>query len=365
MTENIFIIASGTGGHVIPAKNISNILIKKKYNVTWIGTSTGIENRLVNNKKIMIKHINSSGVRGKNIINIIKGIFNMFTSFLHSLILIHKNKPLLVLGFGGYITVPVSIAAFVMRVPVYVHESNSIPGTANKINHFFSKITFQTFPGTFSKHKKIILSGNPISDSFSHITKPEIKYAKSKDKLNILIFGGSQGARFFNNTIPHCLSKFKSKFNIKHISGTGNREVVEKIYKKNDLVSEVIDFSNDMNSLYDWADIVISRAGSMTVSEISMSGRASILVPFTYATDNHQYYNAKYLERHKACIIIEENQYFSENIDKFLLNLYHEQKQLLSLSTNCKYLFPDDSGAIILGNISELDEKLNKTTSEE
>ena len=116
-----------------------------------------------------------------------------------------------------------------MRVPVYAHESNSIPGTANKINNLMSKRTFQTFPKTFSEHKKIIHSGNPIQESFSSITCPDVKYKNRKKTLNILIFGGSQGARFFNQTIPNCISKFGNKFRIKHISGYRDRILVEKI----------------------------------------------------------------------------------------------------------------------------------------
>ena len=134
MKKNILIVASGTGGHVIPAKNISEKLAQRGYSVTWIGTKSGIENLILKDESYKIIYINSTGIRGKRIWEIIKGLTNTVRSIFHSLLIIKREKPIFVLGFGGYITVPVSIAAFIMRVPVYVHESNSVPGTANKIN---------------------------------------------------------------------------------------------------------------------------------------------------------------------------------------------------------------------------------------
>ena len=364
MKKNIFIVASGTGGHVIPAKNIASLLIDSNYTITWIGTKHGIENKIVNDKRISFKYLNSSGIRGKSIFHKIKGSINLFRSIIQSLIHIMKGKPIFMIGFGGYITVPVSIAAVIMRVPVYAHESNSIPGTANKINNLMSKRTFQTFPETFSKNKKIVHSGNPIHESFSKITQPEVKYKNRKEILNILIFGGSQGARFFNQVIPTCVSKFGNKFRIKHISGNKDRILVERIYKNLHVSSDVLEFSHEMELLYEWSDIIISRAGSMTLSEICKAGRAAIIVPFLYATDRHQYFNAKFLEANMAAIIVEENDSFSSQLNKYLGKLYSDQDLLLKLSKNGKNLFPKDSSAIILNNIPELNEKLNNTTSQ-
>ena len=363
MKKNIFIVASGTGGHVVPAKNIASLLIDSHYSVTWIGTKHGIENQVVTDKRISFKYLDSSGIRGKSILHMIKGIINLFRSILQSLIHIKKGKPIFILGFGGYITVPVSIAAFIMRVPVYAHESNSIPGTANKINNLMSKRTFQTFPETFSENKKIIHSGNPIQESFSNIICPDVKYKNRKKTLNVLIFGGSQGASFFNQTIPSCISKFGNKFRIKHISGNKDRILVEKTYNNLHISCDVLEFSHEMELLYDWSDIIISRAGSMTLSEICKAGRGAILVPFLYATDRHQYFNAKFLEASKAAIIVEENNSFSSELSKSLSELYNDQEILLKLSKNGKNLFPEDSSAIILNNIPELNEKLNNTAS--
>ena len=363
MKKNIFIVASGTGGHVVPANNIAIKIIRHDYHVTWIGTSHGIENKIIRDKRIKLKYLKSSGIRGKNFFHTMIGMFNLIRSFFQSLVYIYKDKPIFVLGFGGYISVPVSIAAFLMRVPVYVHESNSIAGSANKINNIFSKITFQTFPGTFPSSKKIILSGNPIKDSFSKIIKSEIKYQNRRETLNLLIFGGSQGARFFNHNIPLCINHFGNKFKVIHITGTQDKNLVEKIYNNSDMKAEVIEFSHEIDKLYDWSDIIICRSGSMTVSEICRANRAAILVPFLYATDNHQYFNAKFLEKANAATIVEENDDFSTQLNASLREMHNNQEILLRMSNNSKNLFPNDSSAIILENIPELNEKFDNTAS--
>ena len=365
MTKKIIIVASGTGGHVIPALTIAEILLEKKYSITWFGTKHGIENKLIKNELIKICHINSSGIRGKNIISKIRGLFNFIRSFFHSLIILNREKPIVVIGFGGYVSTSVSLAAFLIRIPVYVHESNSVAGTANKINHIISSKTFETFPGTFKKNYKVVCSGNPIKRAFENIENSNTKYSQDKKRCNILIFGGSQGAKFFNDMIPPCLNDFKNIINVTHICGSNNKALVQNSYRSYGIKCEIIEFSYNIENSYDWADLIISRSGSMTLSEISISGRASILVPFSYSTDNHQYINAKYLESNEAAIIIEENERFSENLYKVINNLVHNKQEMYNMAVNVKSLFPSNASDIILANIKELNEKYNNSASEE
>jgi len=363
--KKIIIVASGTGGHVIPALAITDLLIKKNYSVSWFGTKNGIENKLIKDKHINLYHINSSGIRGKNLFDITKGLFNFIRSFFQTIIILYREKPLFIMGFGGYISTSASLAGFILRLPVYVHESNSISGTANKINNLISRKTFETFPNTFKKNKKVIHTGNPIKEVFNNIESSDKKYSSDKQVSNILIFGGSQGARFFNEMIPSCLATFKDRVNITHICGSNNKDSVKNAYKSYDIESDVIDFSFNIETLYNWADLIISRSGSMTLSEIAISGRASILVPYLYATDNHQYINARYFEKNNAAIIIEENEKFSENLHKSVNNLIHNKKEMYNMAVNVKSLFPFNSSDIILGNIEELNEKYNNSAFKE
>ena len=363
MTKKILIAASGTGGHVIPALNIVERLLDTNYKITWIGTKKGIENKLVNNEIIKLEHISSSGIRGKSFFGKVKGLFNFIKAFFQCYIIIRKEKPIFILGFGGYISTSASLSSFFCRVPVYVHEANSIPGTANKINHMISKKTFETFPDTFSNNNKIILSGNPIKSLFKDIEHPKYKYLKKTNVSNILIFGGSQGAMFFNENIPISLTELSTNLNIKHLCGLNNKISLQKKYKQLNITHEVIEFSYEMNRLYDWADIIISRAGSMTLSEISASGRASILIPYQYATDNHQFINAKYLEDNNASVVIEENEKFNDKLSNTLKHLIHNISDVQTMAINVKSLFPEDSSDIILENISELHEKYDNSAS--
>ncbi len=365
MNKKIIIVSSGTGGHVVPAINISETLLKKKYKITWIGTKTGIENKLIKNADIKLVHINSSGIRGKNIFLKIKGAFNFLSSLINSLLILRKEKPLFVIGFGGYISTSVSLSSYLCRIPVYLHESNSIPGTANRINHLLSKKSFQTFPHTFEQSKKVILTGNPIKKSFNNIEGPLVKYNHNHGKVNMLIFGGSQGAKFFNENIPYCLSKINADLSVIHICGKDNKEPVKAVYDSCGIKSEVLEFSYEMNKLYDWSDLIISRSGSMTLSEISASGRASILVPYLYATDNHQYSNAKYLEKNDAAVIIEQNEIFNDSMISIINHLVQDKAEMCDMALNIKSLFPHDSDDIILENIIELNEKHNNSTLKE
>ena len=363
MTKKIIIASSGTGGHVIPALNISELLLNKDYEIIWIGTKNGIENKLIKNNKIKLFHITSTGIRGKNFFAKIQGIVNFVKSVYQCTRIISENSPLFVLGFGGYISTSVSLAGFLYRLPVYAHESNSIPGSANKLNNLFTKKSFQTFPNTFPNKSKIILTGNPLKKNFENITCPDEKYRDNKRKTNILIFGGSQGAKFFNENIPMSLSHFSDSINIKHISGVNNKNKVEVQYKKFNINAKVFEFSYEMDILYEWSDLIISRSGSMTLSEISISGRASILIPYLYATDNHQLNNAQYLYKNHAALIVEENNKFKENLHQTIKKLLLNKNELHIMANNVKSLFPFDSSDIILKNIPELHEKLHNTSS--
>ena len=363
MTRKILIVASGTGGHVIPALNIAEKFIDTYYKIIWIGTKRGIENKLINNKAINLKYINSTGIRGKSFFGKIIGLLNFIRAFFQCYMIIKKEKPIFMFGFGGYISTSASLASFLGGVPVYLHESNSVPGTANKINHIVSKKTFETFPNTFSKNNKTVLSGNPLKSVFKDIEHPKYKYYNKTSISNILIFGGSQGAMYFNENIPICLSQLSTKLKVKHICGLNNKLLLEKSYKYLNIDHEVIEFSFEMNKLYDWADLVISRSGSMTLSEISASGRASILIPYQYATDNHQFHNANYLKNNNASIVIEENEKFNDKLSTTLSHLVCNVPEVQSMAINAKSLFPEDSSDIILDNISELHEKYDNSTS--
>ena len=358
----ITILASGTGGHVYPAYTIATEFIKQDYNIIWLGTEKGIEHRVIKNDSIIIKNISSTGIRGKSITKKLTGILYLFKSIFEAYKIIKHYNPKLTVGFGGYVSLPGIIISYFLKIPVVIHEQNSIAGTANKINYYFSKKIFETFPDSFNKNNnKIVHSGNPIREIFLNLEKPEEKYLSQSSYLNILVLGGSQGSSFFNTSLPFVFSYFyKHNITVKHISGIENTRQVESRYKKYGINAAVFDYAENINELYDWANLIVCRSGSTTLSEISTIGRAIILVPFPFATDNHQFYNASYLANQSACILIEQNDSFVENFVNTINIILNDQKRMYTLSKNIQKVFPRNPAKIIIDQSVKLIENINE-----
>ena len=355
----IAILSSGTGGHVYPAYTLSIEYIKKGYKIIWIGTKNGLENKVIQDESIQIKHVKSQGIRGKNFLKKIFGLFNFLVSIVESFIIIKKYKPCLIFGFGGYVSLPGTISGFVLNIPVVTHEQNSIAGTANKINYFLSKRIFETFPMSFNRQSnKIIHTGNPVRDNFNELESPESVYSDSKSQINILILGGSQGSSFFNNTLPFAISNFdNNNISVKHICGFDNKKIVQEKYLKYKINAEVLEFTNDIDKCFNWSTLVVCRAGSTSISEVAKIGRASIIIPFPYATDNHQLINAEYLAKNSATILLEQKDDFIENFITTINILLNDQKRLYALAKNIQTIFPKDTINIIVENSLDLIKK--------
>ena len=346
----IAIIASGTGGHVYPAYTMALEYIKKGYSILWIGTKNGLENRVIDNESITIEHVSSQGIRGKNFLKKIIALIYFVKSIFQCFIILRKHKPGLVLGFGGYVSVGASISSYILSIPVITHEQNAVAGTANKINYYFSKKIYETFPLSFSKtNSKIIHTGNPVRASFDKVVDPEEKYSDINASINILILGGSQGSSFLNTTMPFAISHFFSdNISIKHISGLNHDSEVREKYRKYDIDASVISYSDNIIELFDWSSLVICRAGSTTISELAKIGRASLLVPFPHATDNHQLLNANHLAINSATILLEQKEDFIENFVTIVNILLNDQKRMYMLSKNIQNIFPENTNHFIL-----------------
>ena len=352
----IAIFSSGTGGHVYPALALSSNYIKKNYKIIWIGTKQGIESKVISNDAIELLFINAQGIRGKSFINKTIGILKIFVSIYESIVILRKYKPKLVFGFGGYVSFAGIISSFILRIPRVIHEQNAIAGTANRINYYFSSEIYETFPSSFRKYNdKIIHTGNIVRDMMNKVSTPDEIYKINELQLRILVIGGSQGSSFLNNSFPFIASHFvKNSISIKHISGNDNKLTLESKYEKYDVDVEVIEYSDSIEQLYDWCNLVVCRSGSTTLSELGKIGRASILVPFPFATDNHQLLNANYLAQNSAAIIIEQNESSIENFVLTLNLLLLKNDRLYSLATNIKKIFPDNA----IDNITEHSLKL-------
>jgi|CoawatStandDraft_6_1074263.scaffolds.fasta_scaffold00174_11 UDP-N-acetylglucosamine--N-acetylmuramyl-(pentapeptide) pyrophosphoryl-undecaprenol N-acetylglucosamine transferase len=309
----IMVAAAGTGGHIYPGLAISEYFLEQSIPVSWAGTPKGMENSLVDKCKIPFYSIRISGIRGKGLLPWIKLPFMLFRSVLQSITALRVEKPDFVIIMGGYIGIPMAIASKILGIHLIIHEQNAIPGLANKV---ISKFANQIFCG-FENSLKGKVIGNPIRKSISNIRNPQQRFKNKTGPLNILILGGSLGASAFNRLLPPILNKFtKEQISVIHQSGEKHYEELVRTYLN--LASGVLKgppwllgkekFIYDIEEKYEWADIVIARSGALTISEFIEAGIASILIPFPYAVDNHQYHNGKILADKEAAYIIDEKE---------------------------------------------------------
>tara|TARA_B110000008_G_scaffold131705_1_gene133852 strand:+ start:947 stop:1972 length:1026 start_codon:yes stop_codon:yes gene_type:complete len=329
MSKKILIMAGGTGGHIFPALAIAKELKERDAEVEWLGSKNAMESKLVPRHGYKFHGVFSSGLRGKNLLTILKAIFLLSFGFIQTVGIFIKYRPNIVIGMGGYASGIGGLISKFFFVPLYIHEQNTIPGTTNRLLSRLACKCFQAFENTFPEDLEAITTGNPIL--FNPIPKNKPKSVK-----NLLILGGSLGAKKINQTIP----QIKAPLNIWHQTGEDHLEEVRASYK-NSLHSEakIEPFIGNMAEAYAWADLVVCRAGAMTVSELIASNSLAILIPFPYAIDNHQKVNAEILSKNKASILLEEENLNSEAIDREIeaLNkdkLYEMAKKLESLKVS-------------------------------
>ncbi|MEK9771032.1 MAG: undecaprenyldiphospho-muramoylpentapeptide beta-N-acetylglucosaminyltransferase [Nitrosomonadales bacterium] len=311
--STIFIAAAGTGGHIIPALSVSKVFLDNNWEVYWAGTYQGMENDLVDKKIINYVPVNIGGFRGKKFITLISYPFKFLISVFKLVRIIKKYNIRSSLVFGGYISLPLGLATLLCRRNLYIHEQNSIPGTSNKILAPYAKKVFSAFS---IKNKFFnITAGNPIRDELKTIEQPSIRFRNRQGPLRIFILGGSLGAKSLNEKIPLVLNELAGIRKIKVIHQCGNNKSngVNEIYK---FEVEVLDFIKNIKEYYQWADIIISRAGAMTVSELEYIGLGAIFIPYPYAIDDHQYRNALSIEKRKGALICRE-----EEIEQKLLKM--------------------------------------------
>lgn len=306
--KKILIIAGGTGGHIYPGIAIADYLKVKGWLITWLGTSHGMENKLIEKKLYEKANIDITGIRGKGLLSWIKLPFMLLMALIQCAKVIKKEKPDIVIAMGGYVSFPGGLMARLMGKPLIVHEQNSIPGLTNKLLAIVATEIYSAFPIKLLRVSQKI--GNPVRDSIRQIKTPIQRFKNRKGPLRLLVVGGSLGAKFFNDTIPLSIKKIhpKNRPTIIHQSGEKHFEELKTNYKKYGIKADCRAYLDQIEKVYEWADLVIARAGALTISEFSAAGIASILVPFPFAVDNHQFYNAKYLSDKKAArLIIQEN----------------------------------------------------------
>ncbi len=323
MAKRIVIMAGGTGGHVFPALAVAQYLLEQGWQVSWLGTQKGLESKVIPEHGIDIDWITVAGIRGKGLTTKIFSIFKLLKACAQAGSVLRNRRPDVVLGMGGFVAGPGGLMAKMLGIPLIIHEQNRVPGTTNKWLAKIANRVLEAFPDTFKKDVKAICTGNPLRKQFQEAQS----IVKSRDhkNLRVLIIGGSQGAQVLNEVVPDALSSLPD-VEIRHQTGSVMQEQVDKRYQTLGAKAEASAFIQDMVAAYQWADIIICRAGAMTVSEVAAMGLPAIFVPLPHAIDNHQIANARYLADVNAAFILEQKNLKSAS----LIGLINQARQQIS-----------------------------------
>ncbi len=345
---SILLCGGGTGGHYYPLMAIKKDLQSKShYKFSYIGAKKGIENSKIQNENVKYKLISISGLNRrlslKSLIKNIKVLIDIFFGFFSVYLFFIKQNPKLVISTGGYSAfLPLQVAR-ILKVPYILHEQNSYPGIVTKIFSKKAKAVFLGFKNAekYLKNSKTIFSGNPVL----LYDNQDLVLNKSGNLKTLLVFGGSQGSQFLNEKIKEALENNKLNFiNIVWIVGKSNYKALKHFERDNVIV---YDYCDHMSSLYKSVDIVLSRSGAMTVAELVKFEKPSVLIPFKYSSENHQKYNAKFLQDNLCSKLIEEDD-FNENILINTLKNFSQNERILdSMKDNFKnIIIPDTLGII-------------------
>ncbi len=314
----LMVMAGGTGGHVMPAIAVADELKDQGWQIVWLATEGGMENRLIADKGYEVAVIRMSGVRGKGLTRWIGLPFKLMRACLQCRRAILQYRPTVVLGMGGFAAFPGGLMAWLQKRPLVIHEQNSIAGLTNSTLARFANRVLAAFPSAFGT--KATLVGNPVRSDITAIPLPEQRYFGRTGPLRLLVVGGSLGAAALNSVVPQALSRLPEgeRPRVIHQAGVKHFEQLKENYQQAGVVAECRAFIEDMAEMYAWCDLVICRAGALTVAEVSAAGVASVLVPFPHAVDDHQTHNALYLAEHGAAVLMPQSKLTPESLCRLL-----------------------------------------------
>ncbi len=345
------IMAGGTGGHVFPALAVAGYLKQRGWRVVWLGAKTGMEATLVPKHGYEVAWVRFSGLRGKGLMRAALLPFNLLIAFWQSARAILAERPDVVLGMGGYISFPGGMMASLFNRPLAIHEQNSIAGLANKVLSRLADRVLQAFPGALPGAQ---LSGNPVRQEIAALAEPRERFGKRAGRLKLLVLGGSLGAQALNETVPQALALLPeaARPEVTHQAGEKSIEALRAGYAAAGVSAEALAFIDDMARRYGEADVVICRAGALTVAELACAGVASILVPFPHAVDDHQTVNAKYLSACGAAILLPQAELSAQRLADLLRGLTRER--LLEMAEKARALGKPDATEAVARACMEL-----------
>ncbi len=331
------VMAGGTGGHVFPALAVAKVLQGRGVEVCWLGTRRRIEATLVPEAGINICFIDVEGVRGKGLLSLLKAPWLLLKAVWQALAVLRREQPDVVIGFGGFASGPGGLAARLKNIPLVIHEQNAVPGTTNKWLAKMAQRVLMAFPCVLQGSQV----GNPVREEIVALPEPQQRLQdRESQSLNLLVLGGSLGALAINQLVPQVVAQLPQALqpNIWHQTGKGHEQSTSDAYDAASLNAKVEPFIADMAAAYGWADLVICRAGALTLSLIPAAGLASVLVPYPYAIDDHQTKNGQWLVDNQAAWLIQQSELDTETLVELLTGLAGEREKLLFMAERARAL---------------------------
>jgi len=335
----VLIMAGGTGGHVYPALAVADYLRERDVPLFWLGTRRGLEYTVVPARGIRLFTISIGGLRGKGAARWLLAPWRLGVALVQAVRILRRCRPGAVLGMGGFASGPGGVAAWLLRIPLYIHEQNAIAGLTNRLLAHLAVRIMQAFPGTFA-HPRAVTTGNPVRRDILAVPPPAQRPARAADEpLHLLVLGGSLGARILNETVPAALAQLpkSAAVTVRHQSGRDHFDAARAGYREQGLddtgVSAYID---DMAAAYAGADLVLCRAGALTVSEICAVGVAAILVPYPFAVDDHQTANARHLAAAGAAVLLPQPQFSAAALAALLAEFAGDRRRLLAMAETAR-----------------------------
>lgn len=330
----ITIMAGGTGGHVFPALAVAQVMRERGWEVSWMGTPNSFESRTVPQYGFSLDTIAAFRLRGQGVPGLLLAPFRLLNAMRQAAKILRRTRPQLVLGMGGFATGPGGLVSKLLGIPLMIHEQNTIPGLTNRWLAKIAVQVMQAFPDSFPD---AALTGNPLRKEITAVEAPPVRMADRGKTMRVLIIGGSLGAQALNEQIPSALACVQQPVVVRHQAGRGKAQATRELYSQQ-MRAEVIEFIEDMAQALAWPDLVICRAGALTVSELAAVGVASILVPFPHAVDDHQTQNARYLVDAGAAVLLPQSEITLEVLTRQLNALLGDREKLLEMAMAARAL---------------------------
>jgi len=321
MVMRIMIMAGGTGGHVFPALAVAEALHAQGVEIVWLGTRRGLEARVVPRAGIDMEWLTVAGLRHKGMRGWVLSPFYIGMALIQSLRVLLRRRPMVVLGMGGYASGPGGLMTWLLRIPLLIHEQNAVAGLTNRLLAYIATRVLAAFPNTFAPRLRAVEVGNPVRASLTALPEPRQRLQGRSDALHLLVIGGSLGAQVLNEVVPRAVQAMDAaaRPRIWHQTGEHHSDATRTAYEQAGIAAgRIVPFIDDMAEAYAWADIVVCRAGALTIAELAAAGIGAVLVPYPHAVDDHQTRNAAFLVEAGAAILIPQPELTPDSLGQLL-----------------------------------------------